>query len=124
MLWVEGSQAEINHLDVMLQAPVDGPDHNRQAGSQLTVENLDRNQIRFRIQMMDHCRNGSPVTEGIVIAPDRAIRCDGDAVDDLSHMRMGAAYSSVQNANAHRPAHAVTPVDSNTHPFSMTTTMS
>ena len=68
MLWIKCSQTEINHLDVMLQAPVDGPDDNRQAGRQLTVKNLDCDQIRVRIQMMDHRGNRSTVTKGIFIA--------------------------------------------------------
>ncbi len=85
----------------MLQAPVDGADDNGQAGSQLTVEDLDRDQIRFRIQMMDDRGYGGAVTKGIFIARDRSVRGDGDAVDELTHMGMRAAYSTVQNADAH-----------------------
>src|ERR1700678_180030 len=108
----------------MLQAPVDGPDDNRQAGSQLAVEDLDCDQIRVWIQMVDARGNSGTVAQGIFIPGHRAVRGDRDAVDNLPHVWMRAAYPAIQNADAHWQTHAVTRADSSTHPSSRTTTIS
>src|ERR1700733_11142366 len=90
----------------MLEAPVDGPDDGTQAGSQFAIEDLDRNQIRIRIQMVDDRRDGGTVTKVIFIAGDRSIRADGDAIDDLAHVGMGAADAAIQNTDAHWLVHS------------------
>ena len=58
----------------MFEAPVDSPDDGAQAGGQFAIEDLDCNQIRIRIQMVDDRRDGGTVTKVIFVAGDRSIR--------------------------------------------------
>jgi hypothetical protein len=90
----------------MVEAPVDGTDDSTQAGGQFAIEDLDRNQIRIRIQVVDDRRDGRTVTKVIFIAGDRAIRADGDAIDDLADVGMCAADAAIQNSDAHWLGHS------------------
>jgi hypothetical protein len=105
ILRIQGSQTEIDHLYVMLEAPIDSPDDHTQAGGQFAVEDLDRNQIRIRIQVVDDRRDSRTMTKVIFIAGNRSVRRYGDSIDDLADVGMRAANATIQHRDAHWLAH-------------------
>jgi len=106
ILRIQRSQAEIDDLNVMVEAPVDSPDDRTQAGGQFAIEDLDRNQIRIRIQVVNNRRDGRTVTKVIFVAGNHSIRADGDAIDDLAHVGMCATDAAIQNTDAHWLVHS------------------
>ncbi len=74
ILRIHRSQTEIDDLYVMVEAPVNSPDDRTQAGGQFAIEDLDCNQIRIRIQMVDDRRDSGTVTKVIFVAGDHSIR--------------------------------------------------
>jgi hypothetical protein len=105
ILRIQRSQTQIDDLYVMFEAPIDSPDDHTQVSGEFAVKDFYRNQIGFRIQMVDDRRDGSTVTKVIFVASDRSVRGDGDAIDDLAHVGMCAADAAIQNTDSHWLVH-------------------
>src|SRR5260370_26608707 len=105
VLLICGPKAQINNVDLMAHAPINGAKHDWKACSQLAVEYLDRKQFGLRREMMYQGPDCGPVSQRIDEPYNVAVRGEPHATSNRPQMRMSHMNSAVKDADAHRTAH-------------------
>jgi hypothetical protein len=94
------SKAQIDDLNIVLEAPVDGAKDNGEICGQLPIEYLDRNDLGLGSEMVNDCSDSSAMAEAVKRVFELAISRDLNTFDEPSYVRVRGLNSTVENSDA------------------------
>ena len=96
---VRRAQTQVDDVDVVLEAPIDRPQYDRDTGRQPAVKYLHTKQLSRRMQRMDQRGNSSAMAQGVLVVRGCGIRPDADTPGNPTDMRMIEMHAAVEDGD-------------------------
>ena len=100
MILVGGAEAEIDEIDVVCEAPVDGGEEGGEIGAEGVVEDFHGEEVGLGGAVMDQGGDGGAVAEAVDVGGIGCAGGDGYAACYVADVRMGEIYAAVDYGDA------------------------